>query len=286
MVAGGRGGTGARPPEYGTRVGCTPAGVPEPFSPCRVRLVSGTPPGCCPNTRRFPGGRFPFAPERPPATLCQPFGLGHRGAISARDPKVDAEARLRDFLPIPQSRTIPQLPRSNVLAIVPLVMRGMFTPLFIAGLVLLLAGLFGSRYLAERDMRLLSSEENKMNKVMHAVVLVVFGAACGLLALILKLPSMVLPAISRLPSVPPGQAVLPAFTRLCTAVGPVLLTALALLALGYCIYVWVRKADRPASWIGFLATTMSAVLLVLLPSVVAIYITLVDCLNRLTPLPK
>ena len=35
----------------------------------------------------------------------------------------------------------------------------MFTPLFIAGLVLLLVGLFGSRYLAERDMRLLSSEE-------------------------------------------------------------------------------------------------------------------------------
>ncbi len=127
-----------------------------------------------------------------------------------------------------------------------------------------------------------------MNKVMHAVVLVVFGLACGLLALILKLPSMVLPAMARLPSAPPGQAVLPlpAFTRLCTAVGPVLLAALALLALGYCIYVCVRKAERSASWIGFLATTMSAVVLVLLPSVVAIYIPLVDFLNRLTSLPK
>jgi len=71
------------------------------------------------------------------------------------------------------------------------------------------------------------------------------------------------------------------------AVGPVLLAGLALLALGYCLYVWVRKADRPASWTGFLATAMSALVLVLLPSVVAIYIPLVDFLNRSTTfLPK
>jgi len=126
-----------------------------------------------------------------------------------------------------------------------------------------------------------------MNKVMHAVVLLVFGAACGLLLLILKLPSMVLPAIARLPSVPPGQAVLPAFTRFCMAVGPVLVATLALLALGYCIYVWVRKAERSPSWTAFLSTTMCALVLVLLPSIVAIYIPLVDFLNRSTPsLPK
>jgi hypothetical protein len=35
----------------------------------------------------------------------------------------------------------------------------MFTPLLIAGLVLLFVGLFGSRFLAERAMKLLSSEE-------------------------------------------------------------------------------------------------------------------------------
>lgn len=121
-----------------------------------------------------------------------------------------------------------------------------------------------------------------MNKVMHAVVLAVFAGACWFLSLILRLPSMVQPAIARLPSVPPGQAVLPAFTRFCMAIGPILLVTLALLALGYCIYVWVRKAERPPSWTGFLATTMSALVLVLLPSVVAIYIPLVDFLNRST----
>jgi hypothetical protein len=125
-----------------------------------------------------------------------------------------------------------------------------------------------------------------MNKILHAVVLIVFSAACWFLSLILKLPLMVQPATARLPSVGPGHAVLPAFTRLCMAAGPVLLAVLALVALGYCIYVWVRKAERPATWIGFLATTMSALVLVLLPTVVAIYIPLVDFLNRSTvPLP-
>ena len=126
-----------------------------------------------------------------------------------------------------------------------------------------------------------------MNKMLHALVLMVFGGACWFLSLILRLPLMVQTMTARLPSVPPGQAVLPAFTRFCMGAGPILLGALALLALGYCIYVWVRKAERPASWIGFLASTMSALVLVLLPTVVAIYIPLVDFLNRsMATLPK
>ncbi|HEY5914081.1 MAG TPA: hypothetical protein VJA21_26130, partial [Verrucomicrobiae bacterium] len=59
------------------------------------------------------------------------------------------------------------------------------------------------------------------------------------------------------------------------------------LAVAYCIFIWVRKAERPAPWTGFLATTMSALVLVLLPTIVAIYIPLVDFLNRsTTALPK
>ena len=125
-----------------------------------------------------------------------------------------------------------------------------------------------------------------MNKMLHAVVLVVFGGACWFVSLILKLPLMVQPMTARLPSVLPGQAVPPAFTRLCMGAGPILLGTLAFLALGYCLYVWARKPDRPAPWTGFLATTMSALVLVLLPTVVAIYIPLVDFLNRSTALPK
>jgi hypothetical protein len=119
-----------------------------------------------------------------------------------------------------------------------------------------------------------------MNKMMHAVVLVVFGGACWFLSLILKLPMMVLPASARLRSNPLEPAALPAFTRLCMGAGPIILAVFALLALGYCIFVWMRKAERPASWTGFLATTMSALILVLLPTMVAIYIPVVDFLNR------
>jgi len=126
------------------------------------------------------------------------------------------------------------------------------------------------------------SKMKNMNKVMHAVVLAVFAGACWFLSLILKLPLMVQGAIARLPSVPPGQAVLPAFTRVCMGAGPVLLALFAVVALGYCMFVWVREAERPASWTGFLSTTMSALVLVLLPTVVAIYIPLVDFLNRST----
>ena len=127
-----------------------------------------------------------------------------------------------------------------------------------------------------------------MSKMMHAVVLVVFGGACWFMSLILKLPLMVQPIMAKLPSTSPGQpAPLPAFTRLCMAAGPVLLAGLALLALGYCIYVWIRRVERPAPWTAFLATTMSALVVVLLPTVVAIYIPLVDFLNRSTAaLPK
>jgi hypothetical protein len=120
-----------------------------------------------------------------------------------------------------------------------------------------------------------------MNKMLHAAVLLIFGGACWFLSFMLKLPLMVLPATARLGgSVPLEEANLPAFTRLCMVAGPVLLAAFAVLALAYCIYVWVRKAERQAPWIGFLATTMSALVLVVLPTVVAIYLPLVDFLNR------
>lgn len=127
-----------------------------------------------------------------------------------------------------------------------------------------------------------------MNKMIHAVILVVFGAACWFLSMIiLKLPLMVLPAAARLSTVTGEQAHLPAFTRLCMAAGPVLLAVFAMGALAYCIYVWVRKAASPVRWTGFLATTMSGLVLVLLPTVVAIYIPLVDFINRLAPgVPK
>lgn len=122
-----------------------------------------------------------------------------------------------------------------------------------------------------------------MNKVLHALVLVLFSAACWFVSIMLRLPTMVQAAASKLPSTRTDGVQLPAFTRMCMGVGPVLLTGFAVVALAYCIYIWVRKSDRAASWTGFLATTMSAVVLVVLPTVVALYLPLVEFINLSTP---
>jgi len=109
-----------------------------------------------------------------------------------------------------------------------------------------------------------------MNKIMHGVVLALFGAACWFVSIILRLPQMAA-----------GGRVAPAFTRLCMALGPIVLVGLAILATGYCAWVWTRKMDRRPSWVAFLATTVGAMGLVMLPTIVAIYLPLVDALNRL-----
>jgi len=111
-----------------------------------------------------------------------------------------------------------------------------------------------------------------MNKTMHAIVLVLFGASCWFVSLILKMSAM--PARGQ-------QWQLPAFIRFCLALGPSVLLGLAILAAGYCVWVWTRKTDNRGSWVGFLATTVAALGLVMLPTVVAIYLPLVTALNHL-----
>jgi hypothetical protein len=74
---------------------------------------------------------------------------------------------------------------------------------------------------------------------------------------------------------------LPAFTRFCMALGPSVIIGLAALATGYCVWVWFRKAETPQSWVGFLATATGSLFLVTLPIIVAIYLPLVNALNRL-----
>jgi hypothetical protein len=116
---------------------------------------------------------------------------------------------------------------------------------------------------------------NKLNKMAHGVVLALFGVACWLVWALLQLPRMV--------KVPGVELHLPAFTRLCMALGPVLLISLVALAAGYCLWVWVRKAETRRSWVSFLATATGCLFLVTLPIVVAIYLPLVDAFNHLQP---
>jgi hypothetical protein len=77
------------------------------------------------------------------------------------------------------------------------------------------------------------------------------------------------------------QLNLPAFTRLCMALGPVAIVGLAALATVYCFWVWLRKTETRRSWVGFLATATGSLFLLTLPIVVAIYLPLVNALQNL-----
>ena len=112
-----------------------------------------------------------------------------------------------------------------------------------------------------------------MNKIAHGIVLGFFGVACGLVWALLQLPLMV-----RLGG---RELQLPAFTRFCMAVGPLVLLGLAALGTGYCLWVWLRKAETRPSWVGFLATATGSLFLLSLPIVTAIYLPLVSALERL-----
>src|ERR1051325_9042757 len=67
-----------------------PGGVPETNLVRPGHNGSGTPAGVQPICAPYPGGRAPF-PPRPPATLCQPFGLETVEAPFRRFPNVDAD---------------------------------------------------------------------------------------------------------------------------------------------------------------------------------------------------
>jgi len=108
-----------------------------------------------------------------------------------------------------------------------------------------------------------------MNKLIHAVILAVFGIACWFVWGMLTLTTHV-----------GGEGPLPAFTRLCLGLRPVAVV-LPIVAAAYCLYVWIRKADGRRSWVGFFAATMCALVLVTFPTFVAAYLPLVNSLNRL-----
>jgi hypothetical protein len=68
---------------------CPPAGVlarcPRVAPRHRHAIAPGTPPGCTPQSKLFRWS-FPLCSERPPATLCQPCGLGSVRKLSRKCP--------------------------------------------------------------------------------------------------------------------------------------------------------------------------------------------------------
>jgi len=56
---------------------------------------------------------------------------------------------------------------------------------------------------------------------------------------------------------------------------------LPFIAAAYCIYVWIRKTDGRRSWVSFFAATMGVLVVVTLPTFVAMYLPLVAQLEHL-----
>jgi len=110
-----------------------------------------------------------------------------------------------------------------------------------------------------------------MKKIIHGLILAVFGFGCLFTWGILQMAPM---AILGHP-----DRGLPGFTTLCINLRP-LVAVLPVLAAGYCVWVWFRKSDRVPSWVGFFAAAMGVLVLVTLPAMVAAYLPLLDALNH------
>ena len=105
-----------------------------------------------------------------------------------------------------------------------------------------------------------------MNKIIHGLIAAGFAFACWCLWAMLKLTSHVMLRVSDHP---------PAFTQLCVELKP-LLVVLPVLAAAYCLYVWIRKTDHRPSWVPFFAATMGSLVLVMLPTMIAVWLPMIQ----------
>ena len=109
------------------------------------------------------------------------------------------------------------------------------------------------------------------NRIIHALILVFFSLGCWFLWGTLK--------VSVMAGVYTGGP-LPAFTRLLFSLKDFLAVP-PLIAAIYCLVFFLRKEHSRSSWIGFFAATAGFLILFALPVAVAVYLPLIDGLNRL-----
>lgn len=73
---------------------------------------------------------------------------------------------------------------------------------------------------------------------------------------------------------------LPAFSQLVTDCGPWLAVP-PLVALAYCLYIWLRRSPRRNSWMGFFAVVMAGLFLLAIPILIAAFLPLIDFIYSL-----
>jgi hypothetical protein len=108
--------------------------------------------------------------------------------------------------------------------------------------------------------------QNPLNLIIHGLILAFFSIGCWFLWGLLHFPQMVTSATR-------GMA-LPAFTRLAVDCGSYLAVP-PLLAAAYCGYVWLLKTKGQSFWMGFFATTMATLVLLTLPTLIAVLLPVI-----------
>jgi hypothetical protein len=112
-----------------------------------------------------------------------------------------------------------------------------------------------------------------MNKVIHGSIAVVFGIACGFLWAMLKFFGAFTQEVLTNERVP-------AFTLLCMHLRPLLLI-LPGLAVVYCLWTWFREDSGRASWQGFFATVSGVTFLLLLPTMLAVGLLMINLIETI-----
>jgi hypothetical protein len=105
-----------------------------------------------------------------------------------------------------------------------------------------------------------------MNKAVHGLITLCLAVACWWLWAMLKLTAGFMHRVSDHP---------PAYSQFCVE-WRAAFVVLPILALSYCVFVWLRKADKGPSWVGFFAATTGAFVLTMLPTLVAVWLPMVQ----------
>jgi hypothetical protein len=113
---------------------------------------------------------------------------------------------------------------------------------------------------------------NPLNLIIHGLILAFFSIGCWFLWGLLHFPNMVWAATR-------GTMQLPAFTVLLVGFMPYLIVPPVLAAV-YCVYVWFWKSRVSNSWIGFFATTMAVLVLLTLPTLIAVLLPIIAFMNQ------
>lgn len=112
---------------------------------------------------------------------------------------------------------------------------------------------------------------NLKNRIIHVLTLFFFSLGCWFLWGTLKVAIMT--------GIQTGGQ-LPAFTRLLISWKDFLAVP-PLVAAIYCLIFFPRRENLRSSWIGFFAATAGFLILLALPVAVAVYLPLIDGLNRM-----